>query len=175
MQAATEAVLAEIVQGRCRAGAASATFQVDNVTMKGDPVPLVVKRLRVVYTVNGGAPKSSEAIEGSAMHLGNDGIVIEEAWYGVPGHEVNVTGKCSLSCLMSWNRLSFGALHALRLADIVEGRCPSGAVSMAFHVDNSTMGGDPAPGVVKRLRVTFYVNLGRSTAREAREGSEFRI
>jgi hypothetical protein len=148
---------------------ANATFRMGNSTFGIDPAPGHVKTLRIFTRGPDGRDRMFEYREGSVVDgarftgwrggnwgnpppppppvspvsLGGGQYVILRAFYGVPGRNVDVTN---------------------RLRDIAH----SNAV---FRMGNSTFGVDPAPGVVKTLRIWARGPRGDTRMFEYREGS----
>jgi hypothetical protein len=101
--------------------------------------------LQVEYEVNG-ERRSIAAAEGETLRLPVNELKIVAALYGAPGRQVDV--KTAVE------------------RQIVDG-------TAMFVVNGETLGGDPAPGVVKTLNVTYEVDGKRKMA-SARDGETFR-
>jgi len=127
-------------------------FRVSNDTFRMDPAPGQMKRLIVVYTVEGRRIRDS-ANEGDVFYFGGGryadagpgyyrrGIQILDAAYGTRGRYANVTG-----IVQNFVR-----------------------IQQAFTVSNQTFGIDPYPGVRKRLKV-FYSRNGTRRSQTYVEG-----
>jgi len=115
-------------------------MRIDNGSMGGDPAPDRPKRLSVVYLFDG-APYHAIVNEHGALELPNGGTAIAEndsanleilhATYGAEGRRADVTSM--IRAAANGNRLQFG-------------------------VSNGALGGDPAPGLHKNLRVIYRWN-----------------
>jgi hypothetical protein len=138
------------------------TFKMGNSTFGVDPVPGKVKTLRIFARGPGGNTRTFEYIEGSIVDGskfsgwggGNWGETqqyqILGAWYGTAKRNVDVTQ---------------------RLRDLARTKA-------FFQMGNSTFGVDPAPGVVKTLRIWARGPRGDERVFEYREysmvdGSQF--
>ena len=133
----------------------NARFRMGNSTFGIDPAPGVVKSLRIFTKDGRGRPRTFEYREGSYIDGsqfvgwggGNWGSVdqyqILGARYGTPQSNVDVTGRLK------------------QLA----------ASNSFFRMGNSTFGVDPAPGVVKTLRIWTRAPNGQEKVFEYREGS----
>lgn len=115
-------------------------MRIDNASMGGDPAPDRPKRLSVVYLFDG-APYRTIVNEHSALELPNGGTPIAQndsatleilhATYGAEGRRADVT-------------------------NIV--RSAANGNQLQFAVSNGALGGDPAPGLHKNLRVIYRWN-----------------
>ena len=115
-------------------------LRIDNGSMGGDPAPDRPKRLTVVYLFDG-APYRAIVDEHGALELPNGGTAIAEndsanleilhATYGAEGRHADVTS-------------------------IV--RAAANGNQLQFAVSNGALGGDPAPGLHKNLRVIYRWN-----------------
>jgi hypothetical protein len=157
--------------------------------MGGDPAPNIVKRLRVIYSLDGSAPTKAEAMEGADIRLGAGagGLYVVQAFYGVPGRDKDVTGKRTAlwevpSLWMTaevppslQTVIMLTAVVPVVRAALVRGMVAPGSVSASIAVNNSTMGGDPAPNIVKRLRVTYSLNEAALERVEVPEGSSLHL
>lgn len=110
---------------------------IDNSTMDGDPAPDQRKRLTVIYLFDGRVYRAVvdehgplDLPEGGAPLAENPSAALEilHATYGVEGQRVDVTDR--VRAFVSGNRLE-------------------------FQVSNGSLGGDPAPGRHKQLRVVY--------------------
>lgn len=111
--------------------------RIDNASMGGDPAPDRRKLLTVVYLFDG-RPYRAVVDEHGALELPNGGTPVAEnqpanleilyATYGAEQHRVDVT-------------------------DIV--RSAVNGNQLQFLVSNGALGGDPAPGLHKNLRVIY--------------------
>jgi hypothetical protein len=140
---------------------ANATFRMGNSTFGIDPAPGHVKTLRIFAVAPNGRQRTFEYREGSTVNgaifsgwgsgnwgpppppVATGGYVIVHALYGVEGRNVDVTER----------------LRQLARANA------------RFRMGNSTFGVDPAPGVVKTLRIYTRAPNGRPKMFEYREGS----
>lgn len=134
---------------------ANVTFRMGNSTFGIDPAPGNVKTLRIYATGPGGASRTFEYREGSVVDgsqfsgwgggsWGNKvQYTILGAWYGTPRQNVDVTQ---------------------RLLQLSRG-------NTFFKMGNSTFGVDPAPGVVKTLRIWTRSPHGHEKMFEYQEGS----
>jgi len=131
------------------------TFRMGNSTFGIDPAPGHVKTLRIFATGPRGDKRTFEYREGSVVdgsqfsgwgggNWGSTGqYVILGAWYGTPRQNVDVTQ---------------------RLRELAR-------TNSFFRMGNKTFGVDPAPGVVKTLRIWGRGPRGDERAFEYREGS----
>lgn len=131
------------------------TFRMGNGTFGIDPAPGVVKTLRIFTKGPGGNPRTFEYREGSVVDgsqfsgwggggWGNNAqYQILGAWYGTPRSNVDVTQ---------------------RLRDLAKS-------NTFFKMGNGTFGVDPAPGVVKTLRIWARGPRGDEKVFDYREGS----
>jgi|GEM_PF-415210 len=126
-------------------------LQVTNDTMGGDPAPGQRKTLTVQYRYNG--RQSEVAVnEGNDLNLpdGNtasSGLQILRGVYGAHNRSVDVTSRLN--------------------SEIRRGR-------LNLQVTNDTMGGDPAPGQSKTLRVQYRYN-GRQSEVAVNEGDDLNL
>lgn len=121
-------------------------MRIDNGSMGGDPAPDRRKRLTVVYLFDG-APYRAIVDEHGALELPNGGtpitandsgtLEILHATYGAEGRRADVTS-------------------------IV--RAAANGNQLLFAVSNGALGGDPAPGLHKNLRVIYRLNGTRYEA-----------
>jgi hypothetical protein len=125
--------------------------QVTNANMGGDPAPGQSKTLRVQYSYNG---RQSEAVvnEGDDLRLpdgntGYSGFQIFRGEYGAGNRVMDVTNRLN-------SQIRGGQLN--------------------IQVTNANMGGDPAPGQSKTLRVQYSYN-GRQSEAVVNEGDELRL
>ena len=112
-------------------------MRIDNTSMGGDPAPDRPKRLSVVYLFDG-APYRAIVNEHGALELPDGGTPIAQndsanleilhATYGAEGRRADVTS-------------------------IV--RAAANGNQLQFAVSNRALGGDPAPGLHKNLRVIY--------------------
>ena len=116
-----------------------------NNDLAGDPAPTLTKKLKVEYTVNGTAD-SKAVLEGGTLEIHppkGAKFVVTKAVYGeLPDEQkVDVTKK---------------------VTDAIQGD------KLNLGVNNGTLGGDPAPTVVKKLEVSYTVGgkAGKVTADE---------
>ncbi|HEV2616258.1 MAG TPA: DUF3395 domain-containing protein [Candidatus Acidoferrales bacterium] len=116
---------------------------VNNYTMGGDPARNTPKALRVWYRYDG-AEAQARVEEGGTLNIPTDdssrveqGLQIVRADYGAENHSADVT-----------------ALLSSRIRD----------GQLSLRVNNDTMGGDPAKGRPKQLRVVY---LWQGTRHEA--------
>ncbi len=133
----------------------NATFRMGNSTFGVDPSPYNVKTLRIQSRGPGGKIRIFEYREGSIVDGsqfsgwggGNWGNVVQYqilgAWYGTASSNVDVT---------------------VRLRDLARS-------NTFFRMGNSTFGVDPAPYVVKTLRIWARGPGGKEKVFEYREGS----
>jgi hypothetical protein len=126
-------------------------IQVTNDNMGGDPAPGQSKTLRVQYSYNG---RQNEAVvnEGDNLNLpggntGYSGFQIFRGEYGVGNRVMDVTNRLN-------SQIRNGQLN--------------------IQVTNSNMGGDPAPGQSKTLRVQYSYN-GRQSEAVVNEGDDLRL
>jgi hypothetical protein len=126
-------------------------IQVTNANMGGDPAPGQSKTLRVQYSYNG---RQNEAVvnEGDNLNLpggntGYSGFQIFRGEYGVGNRVMDVTNRLN-------SQIRNGQLN--------------------IQVTNSNMGGDPAPGQSKTLRVQYSYN-GRQSEAVVNEGDDLRL
>lgn len=115
-------------------------MRIDNASMGGDPAPDRPKRLTVVYLLDG-APYRAIVNEHGALELPNGGTLIAEnesanleilhATYGAAGRRADVTNVV---------------------------RAAANGNQLQFAVSNGALGGDPAPGLHKNLRVIYRWN-----------------
>lgn len=115
-------------------------LRIDNASMGGDPAPDRPKRLRVVYLFDG-TPYRAIVNEHGALELPNGGTPIAEnesanleilhATYGAEGRRADVTSVV---------------------------RAAANGNQLQFAVSNGALGGDPAPGLHKNLRVIYRWN-----------------
>jgi hypothetical protein len=127
-------------------------IQVTNNNMGGDPAPGNRKTLRVLYSYNG---RQSEVVvnEGDDLRLpggntayGSD-LQILRGDYGAGNRVVDVTNRLN-------SQIRSGQLN--------------------IQVTNNNMGGDPAPGNRKTLRVLYSYN-GRQSEVVVNEGDDLRL
>ena len=109
-------------------------FVANNATMGGDPALNISKALRITFTL-GGTNQTMSFTENSTVQIGGGGLplTITQALYGNPvkfpgGGYTNATAL--VASLETNNRLNFVA-------------------------NNTTMGGDPAYGIVKTFQINF--------------------
>jgi hypothetical protein len=133
----------------------NATFKMGNGTFGIDPAPGIVKTLRIFTTGPRGNPRTFEYREGSIIdgsqfsgwgggNWGSSGqYQILGAWYGTPRRNVDVTQ---------------------RLRDLARSNA-------FFKMGNGTFGVDPAPGIVKTLRIWARGPGGNEKFFDYREGS----
>jgi len=145
------------LQGMVNRGSLNA--RVDNNTFGTDPAPGAQKQLYVVYsyqgqqrsvTVNEGSElrlPSWDSGSGSSPGYGNGDLRIMQAFYGVPGRQVDVSGR--LQSLATNNGIS-------------------------VRVNNDSMVSDPAPGTAKQLYVV-YSYRGEQRTVTVSENNELRI
>ncbi len=128
------------------------TVKADN-TLAGDPAPNVVKQLQVDYTLDGQS-LSKTIEENQTLKLPEDGrsgraLTIRRARYGIIPLEAPEPPQ------ERWRDVT----------DKLAGMVHDGALSV---VAGNALAGDPAPMVVKELRVDYVLN-GKSATRTIRE------
>jgi hypothetical protein len=120
---------------------------VNGETLGGDPAPGIVKTLTVEYEWNGQRQTATARDMETLVIPAVTSLNVVRAVYGVPGRMIDATS--AVSARRSANRLE-------------------------LTVNGETLGGDPAPGVVKTLTVDYDVNGRRRTA-SARDGETLRL
>jgi hypothetical protein len=133
---------------------------ITNVNMGGDPAPAVKKVITVEYEFNG-APATVRLNEGETLVLPPGSMAV-----GVP-----VTAPVSTLRILRAT-YSGGRRNSADVTGAVAGRVVNGMVELL--VNGESLGGDPAPGVVKTLTVEYELNGARRTA-TARDGEMLRI
>ncbi|OGV68051.1 MAG: hypothetical protein A3K19_26980 [Lentisphaerae bacterium RIFOXYB12_FULL_65_16] len=124
-----------------------------NNDLAADPDPNVIKELRVEYTV-GGESRTKHATEGGTLTIADEGkpLVITRARYGTITDELPVATTVDVTEKLK--------------AMVKDG-------VLAVQVSNS-IAGDPAPMVVKELRVEYEVD-GMRKSRVVRENDILRL
>ena len=122
-------------------------LNVNGNTLGADPAPGTVKTLTIEYEING-QRQTATAKDGEAVILpAVTSFTIYSATYGVQGRTLDATR--AVAARVSNNRLE-------------------------LPVTGDTLGGDPAPGIVKTLTVDYELNGRRRTA-TARDGETLRL
>ena len=119
------------VQQAVAAGALTITASND---LTGDPAPTLTKKLKVEYTINGTA-SSKVVFEGGVVEVHapkGAKLVVTKATYGDLKDEQKVDVTKALTDAIQGGKLSLG-------------------------INNETLGGDPAPTIVKKLEVNYTV------------------
>jgi len=123
----------------------SLNVAVNNASMGGDPAPGTPKQLYVVYNYRGRQQSTSVPENGNLVLPAGyapgpgvgAGLQFLQASYGVAGRQMNVVSR-------------------------LQSMAGNGTISV--RVNNSSMGGDPAPGSPKQLYVVYnYRGQQRST------------
>jgi len=120
---------------------------VNGETLGIDPAPGQVKTLTVEYELNGQRMTATARDLETMILPAVTTFTIYSATYGVPGRTLNATNAVS--------------------SRIVDKR-------LEIVINDSTLGGDPAPNVVKTLTVDYEVNGRRGTA-TAQDGQTLRL
>jgi hypothetical protein len=116
-------------------------------TLGGDPAPGTVKTLTVEYEWNGQRQTATARDLETLVIPAVTSLSVVRASYGVPGRMMDTTP--AVASRLSNNRLE-------------------------LTVTGDTLGGDPAPGVVKTLTVDYDLNGRRRTA-TAQDGETLRV
>jgi len=150
------------VTGQLRQIAATnTTFRMGNSTFGIDPAPGVVKTLRILARGRRGKERTFEYREGSTV----DGSIFSGwrggQWGGNPSG--GDSGQYQIQ------RAEYGADR--RWIDVTRDLQRLAASDAVFRMGNSTFGTDPAPGVVKTLRIFAWGPGGDNRVFEYREGS----
>jgi hypothetical protein len=134
---------------------ANATFRMGNNTFGVDPAPGRVKTLRIFTTGPGGRPRTFEYREGSIVDGSQFSGWGGGNWGNRPQYQI------------------LGARYGTAQGNVdVTARLQQLARSNSFfRLGNSTFGVDPAPGVVKTLRIWTRAPNGGEKLFEYREGS----
>jgi hypothetical protein len=120
---------------------------VNGDTLGVDPAPGTVKTLTIEYELNG-QRQTATAKDGEAVFLpGVTSFTIYSATYGAQGRTLDATR--AVTARLNNNRLE-------------------------LPITGDTLGGDPAPGVVKTLTVDYELNGRRRTA-TAQDGETLRL
>jgi len=135
---------------------ANVTFRMGNSTFGIDPAPGVVKTLRIFAWGPGGDTRIFEYREGSTV----DGSIFT-SWRG--GDWGGDRGQYAI------RRAEYGADN--RWVDVTPRLRELARGDVTFRMGNSTFGIDPAPGVVKTLRIYTRGPRGGNRVFEYREGS----
>lgn len=157
------------------------TFRMGNSTFGTDPDPGHVKTLRIYTRGRNGQNRMFEYREGSTVdgsmfsgwsggNWGNPGW--NGGWNGGDGGG-NPGGGWGNNGSLTINRATWG--DGRRNQDVtsrVQSYARNGSIDIT--VDNSSMGGDPAPGSRKSLLVSYTIR-GRSQQARVNEGDRLRI
>ena len=110
-------------------------FVANNTTMGGDPALNIAKTLQVTFQLNGGTNQTLSFAENAAVQIGGGGqaLTIIQALYG--------------------NSARFPGLGYTNATALVASLVKNNQLN--FVANNTTMGGDPAYGIVKTLQITF--------------------
>jgi len=154
------------------------TFRMDNATFGVDPDQGVVKTLRILAQDRSGRQRTFEYSEGGTVdgslfigwNGGDFGRSGSNPGRGQNNNSADRFDRESLSIV----RATYGAGRQQkdvtgRLQSLVRGG------RLATNVDNSVMGGDPAPNVPKELLVTFTDDRGRQQQVRVEEGERLNI
>jgi len=125
----------------------SLELTVNGDTLGVDPAPGAVKTLTVEYEFNGRRQTVTAKDSETLMLPPVTTFVVTRATYGVPGRTIDATNT----------------VNARRTG-----------LRLDMPVNGESLGGDPAPGVVKTLTVEYEVNGSRRTA-TARDGESLRL
>jgi hypothetical protein len=148
-----------------------ATFRMGNSTFGIDPAPGVVKTLRIIASRPGERERTFEYREGSTV----DGAQFSGwgggNWGGGGGNGGNWGGGGGGAGWGEYRiiRAEYGADN--RWADVTQQLRRIASTDATFRMGNSTFGIDPAPGVVKTLRILARRPGERDRTFEYREGS----
>jgi len=130
------------------------TFRITNKTFGNDPAPGVVKTLRIYARGPGGGTRTFEYIENDVVDgneftgwsSGNWGQGGYGGGWGAPGHD-------QPSDRGQWQILEARYGTASRNIDVTQQLRDFARRDDNFQVTNRVFGNDPAPGVVKTLRI----------------------
>jgi hypothetical protein len=164
---------ADVTQQLRRIASSDATFRMGNSTFGIDPAPGVVKTLRIVARSPGERDRTFEYREGSTVdgaqfsgwNGGNWGDGNGGNWGGGNGGNGGNVGWGEYRIL----RAEYGADN--RWADVTQQLRRIASSDATFRMGNSTFGIDPAPGVIKTLRIMARRPGERNRTFEYREGS----
>jgi hypothetical protein len=164
---------ADVTQQLRRIASSDATFRMGNSTFGIDPAPGVVKTLRIVARRPGERDRTFEYREGSTVdgaqfsgwNGGNWGDGNGGNWGGGNGGNGGNVGWGEYRIL----RAEYGADN--RWADVTQQLRRIASSDATFRMGNSTFGIDPAPGVIKTLRIMARRPGERNRTFEYREGS----
>jgi hypothetical protein len=124
-------------------------LRVTNDTMGGDPDPEKRKQLVVFYVFNGRASRVSVNEKSTLSLPGADAYNQPNPGYS-PGYSGGGYGDERLQIL----RATYGAgEQRMDVTDLLNSQLRGNSLQLV--VSNSSMGGDPAPGLEKRLRVIY--------------------
>jgi hypothetical protein len=158
----------DVTQQLRRIASTDATFRMGNSTFGIDPAPGVVKTLRIIASRPGERERTFEDREASTV----DGAQFSGwgggNWGGGGGNWGGGGGG------VGWGeyriiRAEYGADN--RWADVTQQLRRIASTDATFRMGNSTFGIDPAPGVVKTLRILARRPGERDRTFEYREGS----
>lgn len=133
------------VAARVSNGTLELTVNAD--TLGVDPAPGTVKTLTIEYELNGQRQTATARDSESVILPGVASFTIYSATYGAQGRTIDATR--AVTARVANNRLE-------------------------LPVTGDTLGGDPAPGIVKTLTVEYGLNGNRRTA-SARDGETLRL
>ena len=153
----------DVTQQLKRIASSNSSFRMGNSTFGVDPAPGVVKTLRILArSSSGGGNRTFEYREGSTV----DGSQFS-GWSGGDwgGGGDNGYGRGDYRII----RAEYGADN--RWADVTQQLRRIASTDATFRMGNSTFGIDPAPGVVKTLRILARRPGERDRTFEYREGS----
>jgi hypothetical protein len=147
----------DVTQRLQQLAASNQTFRMGNDTFGTDPAPGTVKTLRIYARSTRGHNRTFEYPENSLV----DGALFT-GWSGGnwgPGP----SGQYQIT------RVDYGA--GVKRVDVTQRLQQLAASNRTFRMGNDTFGVDPAPGVVKTLRIFARDTRGGSRTFEYREGS----
>ena len=152
----------DVTQKLKQIASSDSSFRMGNSTFGVDPAPGVVKTLRILArSTSGGGNRTFEYREGSTV----DGAQFS----GWNGGDWGGGGDNGYGAQYRIIRAEYGA--DTRWADVTQQLRRIASTDATFRMGNSTFGIDPAPGVVKTLRILANSPNGGNRTFEYREGS----